>query len=329
MPRRAGPGAVPRTAGPARAAPTVAALAIAGSAVVVVLGATALDLGWVGAALVTLVPWVLALAVVLVVVLLALREPTLAAGALLVGVGAAALVAPRATGAAESCEGGTPLTVAQLNVRRGGADPARVVDLVATRGVALLSLQEVDAALLDALTDAGLDALLPEVVAEPTAGVSGGSVHATVPLVPTRGAATRGGSPDVAVEVPGVGPVRVDTTHPVPPLGASSYDAWRATLAGLPGPAADAPSLLVGDLNATLDHAPLRELLDRGWRDAASTVAQGLRWTYLGVLVGTPAPPMAIDHVLVGPGVAVVDVWVADVPGSDHRMLGADLLFGC
>lgn len=306
-----------------------AALAVAGSALVVVLGATAPDVGWVGAALVTLVPWVPALVGVLAVACMVLREPGLVVAALLVGLGAGALVAPRATGGAERCDGGTPLTVAQLNVRRAGADPGRVVDLVATRRVQLLSLQEVDADLLGALAVAGLDGLLPELVAEPTGGVSGGSIHAFAPLLPTRPTASDGGSPDVVVDVPGLGPVRVDTSHPVPPIGPERHDAWRATLAGLPAPTPDTPSLLLGDLNATLDHGPLQQLLQRGWRDAAATVGQGLRWTYLGVAVGTPAPPMAIDHVLVGPGVAVVDAWVADVPGTDHRMLGADLLLGC
>ena len=34
--------------------------------------------------------------------------------------------------------------------------------------------------------------------------------------------------------------------------------------------------LLVGDFNATLDHAALRRLLDTGYRDAASVVGQGM-----------------------------------------------------
>ena len=330
MRRRARPAAAPLTGGPARTLSLVAAaLLVAGAAVVVLLAATSVEGGWIGTALVTLVPWVAATTVVLVVVLLALREPGLAASALLVAVGATVLLVPRSTGGPEACEGGTPLTVAQLNVRTSRADPGRVADLVGDRGVQLLSLQEVDADLLDALSRAGLDQLLPEVVAEPTAGTSGGSVHATVPLESTREPAADGGSPDVEAEVLGVGAVRIDTTHPVPPIGPERHDAWRATLAGLPDPEPGVPSLVLGDLNATLDHGPLQQVLDRGWRDAAAAVGQGLRWTYLGVGAGTPAPPMVIDHVLVGPGVAVVDVWVADVPGSDHRMLGADLLLGC
>ena len=38
---------------------------------------------------------------------------------------------------------------------------------------------------------------------------------------------------------------------------------------------ADDADLVVGDLNATPDHAPIRELADAGWRDAAELANEG------------------------------------------------------
>ena len=128
MRRRARPAAAPPTGRPERTLSlVVAALLVAGAAVVVLLAVTSVEVGWVGTALVTLVPWVAVASVVLGGVLLGLWEPTLAVAALLTALGAAALLVPRATGGPEACDDGTPLTVAQLNVRTGRADPARVV----------------------------------------------------------------------------------------------------------------------------------------------------------------------------------------------------------
>ena len=73
--------------------------------------------------------------------------------------------------------------------------------------------------------------------------------------------------------------------------------------------------IVAGDLNATLDNAPLRAALGgcvpvaRGWRALVGTYPTGLpRW--FGI---------RIDHVLVPAGTTVVDVGVHDVPGTDHR----------
>ena len=78
------------------------------------------------------------------------------------------------------------------------------------------------------------------------------------------------------------------------------------------------PHVVVGDVNATLDHAPLRAAL-AGARDVAADMGQGLTSTWptawprwLGV---------QIDHVLVGGGVHPAAAQVLDLPGSDHRAL--------
>ena len=102
-------------------------------------------------------------------------------------------------------------------------------------------------------------------------------------------------------------------------------DEWRDDLRALPPatPRGDV-RILAGDFNATLDHAELRRVLDRGYADAADTVGHGLRATW-------PSdrrfpPPVTIDHVLADERCGVRDLEVIDVPGSDHRAVLAELV---
>jgi endonuclease/exonuclease/phosphatase family metal-dependent hydrolase len=116
-------------------------------------------------------------------------------------------------------------------------------------------------------------------------------------------------------------------THPQAP---TEPDLWRSDHAALlDAVQAREPDLVLGDLNATIDHAPLRALADAGLRDAAEvanagwqpTWPAGDRWRVL-----LPVPPLAgIDHVLVGPRMAVVSVRTVDLPGSDHRGVVAEV----
>jgi endonuclease/exonuclease/phosphatase (EEP) superfamily protein YafD len=74
--------------------------------------------------------------------------------------------------------------------------------------------------------------------------------------------------------------------------------------------------VLAGDLNATLDHSPLRAAL-RSCADAADRVGAG------GTATWPSSSPrwagVAIDHVLVPPAAGVTGFAVTNLPGSDHR----------
>ena len=81
--------------------------------------------------------------------------------------------------------------------------------------------------------------------------------------------------------------------------------------------------ILAGDFNASLDHAAMRRLLDRGYKDAAAQVGAGLIPTWPA---NKRIPPIiTIDHVLVDHRVGVKAVSVHDVPGTDHRAVFAEL----
>ena len=92
----------------------------------------------------------------------------------------------------------------------------------------------------------------------------------------------------------------------------------------LPASGTGPPRVLAGDFNATLDHAELRRLLDRGYRDAAEQAGVALRPTWPA---GRTLPPtVTIDHVLADPRIRVISARSVAIPGSDHRGVLADLL---
>jgi endonuclease/exonuclease/phosphatase (EEP) superfamily protein YafD len=81
--------------------------------------------------------------------------------------------------------------------------------------------------------------------------------------------------------------------------------------------------LLIGDFNATLDHAVLRRLLATGYRDAGDVAGAGLAasWPYDKLF-----PRVTIDHVLADRRIGVRGYAVKPVPRSDHRSVFAELL---
>jgi hypothetical protein len=79
------------------------------------------------------------------------------------------------------------------------------------------------------------------------------------------------------------------------------------------------PHIVVGDVNATLDHAPLRAAIDGAPLDVAADRGQGLVSTW-----PTAWPRWfgaQIDHVFTSGGIHPAAARVLDLPGSDHRAL--------
>jgi endonuclease/exonuclease/phosphatase (EEP) superfamily protein YafD len=80
---------------------------------------------------------------------------------------------------------------------------------------------------------------------------------------------------------------------------------------------------VVGDFNAALDEAALRDVVDRGYRDAADVVGKGLEptWPDNSLL----SPLIAVDNVLADRRMGISDYEAEDLPGSDHRAIWARL----
>ena len=125
-----------------------------------------------------------------------------------------------------------------------------------------------------------------------------------------------------------VGSLTMLAVHPVSPVDVSE---WREDHVAVreAAVAADA-DLVVGDLNATTDHEPMRRLADEGFRSATELANEGWQptWPARGrtSLVGIPLPHLVqIDHVLLGPSLAALGTRTLDIPGTDHRAVVAEV----
>ncbi|MEV4638640.1 endonuclease/exonuclease/phosphatase family protein [Actinoplanes sp. NPDC049548] len=223
---------------------------------------------------------------------------------------------------------GVKLHVMTSNMLFGHADAARIVQLVRDNDVAVLALQEFSPAAQTRLAEAGLGKLLPYSSLAPEWGASGSGLYSRFPITDpgTRDNATGFKQAYGTVQPAGTGKIIVESAHPLAPAAKSALAGWRSDLAAQPRPdTTGLPRILLGDFNATLDHAPLRSLIGDGYRDAADATGKGLIGTW-GPYDGDPIPPVTIDHVLVDKRLGVADAAVHGIKDSDHRSIIAEVI---
>lgn len=208
------------------------------------------------------------------------------------------------------------VVVLSTNLYFGRGDGAAVVREVAGRDVDVLVASEVTPRTLAALEDAGLGDLLPH-----RAGRTGETYEGTMvfsadpfervePVAGTRfdNLLVRTGGLDVLA------------AHPAAPLDPEDWAADHAVLHDVV--VAEQPDVVVGDLNATLDHAPVRALVAEGYRDSAELLNTGLTatWPVNGFfpVLGLLPPTAPIDHLLLAPGWTASSTGTVAVPGTDH-----------
>jgi endonuclease/exonuclease/phosphatase (EEP) superfamily protein YafD len=221
------------------------------------------------------------------------------------------------------------LTVLGANVWLGRADPVALAATVGRERPDVVVLPEAGDRFRKRLLD-GLDgyrawSAAPHRSAVEAAGVADGpclTVLVATGLgevdVAVASRDTRSGW--VVVSGGGLGAVRVVGVHPAVLLPATTAD-WVRELALLRPWLDDAarPTVVLGDLNATLEHGPLQRALG-----AARPVTRGVPATWPAWW--RRAVGVVIDHVLVAGPIGVRSVEVIDVPGSDHRAVLARLL---
>ncbi|MFI8526427.1 endonuclease/exonuclease/phosphatase family protein [Promicromonospora sukumoe] len=233
---------------------------------------------------------------------------------------------PDTSTAADPADAGT-VRVMTVNALYGQADAETVVRLVGSQNVEVLSVQELTPDFAQALTDAGLDDLLPHSFTVPAEDTPAGSgLWSTTEL---REVEQQRGStfamPSALVDVGGTD-VRVTVVHPYPPMPAETTT-WHTELAELAERVhADTttPQILAGDFNATYDHASFRDLLGSRFLDASREWGAGPAVTWPE---GSQVPALlALDHVVVEKDMPVSDVVSMEVPGTDHRALVATVV---
>lgn len=215
-------------------------------------------------------------------------------------------------------------TVMTSNVLFSGAEPDDLVRIVDEHRVDVLTLQEVDEGLVAALDARGLADRFPHRAGEASGGAVGTVVLSRFPLRGDEDLGMNLGSVRTVVRAP-AGRFTLIAAHPTRP-GLRGSAGWAADhdrlLEAVRGERGTL--VLAGDLNATPDHAQYRRLLDSGLRDSVAATNGGWSPTWPSdgrvSVLGIPVPPLiAIDHVLVGEGVAVHGARAVSVPGSDHK----------
>jgi endonuclease/exonuclease/phosphatase (EEP) superfamily protein YafD len=284
-----------------------------------------IDNGFPLAALMAFTPYVAIAAFLVAGVALALRNWAAAS----VGAAATLLLAlavlPRAIGdGTVEANGRETLVVLAANVHRGTADPAGIVALVDRYHPDLLSVEELTPRYARELTEAGIDSRLPHHVLDTHRSSSGAGLYSQLPLrrLPSPRRFTFR-MPRAELTLPDGRLLRAVGVHPFPPEMDQTTE-WEQALASLPSAGRGAPWVLAGDFNGTFDQSQFRGVVDRGYRDAGDVAGKGLEPTFPAE--GHLIPPVTIDHVLADRRLGIVSYSVADIPGSDHRAVEAELV---
>lgn len=254
-----------------------------------------------------------------------------------VGLGVAAVVAalavaaqaPLYLGDTAPVESTGAMTVLQANIEFGKADPESVVAQVRSRGVDLLTVDELTVAAVDGLAGAGLDDLLPYRWVRPArSGADGTGIWSRYPLADrVQHPGFSMAALSARVDVPDGRSLTVFAAHPMPPWPPRQAPIWADELTRLheilDRLRADADTVVMAaDFNATWDHAGFRALLGDGVHDAAEQAGAGILRSYPADR--TWPPVLSIDRILVS-GATATDVDVVALPGSDHRGIVARL----
>jgi hypothetical protein len=238
-----------------------------------------------------------------------------------------ALVAPRAIpdGAPDPPPEGPELRAMSANILYGRADLDDLRNQVLDGEVDVLSVVELTPEATREIRRSEIGAALPHAVIEPRPGAAGTGLFSRFPLerLPAPGR-TGFDLPTLIARASLPGGVSADvySIHPPPPTNSANVATIRRYFEAIPSAADEGPPrLLVGDFNATLDNDSLRDLLDRGYVDAAAAEGAGLTPTWRQSI----HPPVTLDHVIVDERVDVLDFDAEPLEGSDHRTASAEL----
>ena len=271
-----------------------------------------------------------------------------AAAALALVVVTASFDLPLFLGGAPARAGAGSLTIAQGNLFWGTADPRKLLDVVRSRQVDVLAVEEVTPQELDALRSAGMAEALPYSFTLPGLIRVGDSQLATpcdtvlfsrYPLAGSAELAGPGGwnflhHPLRAAAQTPWGPVTVVAAHVMVPWpaymtnpGYTRNPSWgfeirpfREALAALPK---DGRVVVAGDFNATYDVADYRAILAEGFADAGIQAEAGFVPTWEQ---GELWQLLAADHILARNAIAT-RYESFPLVGSDHAGVIATVRF--
>lgn len=234
---------------------------------------------------------------------------------------------------ADPAEAGT-LRVMTVNALYGSADAEWVVRTVRAEGVEVLAVQELTPEFGEAMADAGLDELLPhQLTGKVAAGSPAGSgLFSGLELTEQEaGESSTFAMPSAVVDAGGLD-VRIHSIHPVPPMPGNTA-MWQRELHDIRDVTHSdrTAQIMLGDFNATYDHASFRAVLGDRFRDAWREKGAGAERTWpegrtLPVLNARVPALVALDHVVVDSSMWVADIRSRIVPHADHRAVLATIV---
>ncbi|MBQ6410607.1 MAG: endonuclease/exonuclease/phosphatase family protein [Atopobiaceae bacterium] len=240
-------------------------------------------------------------------------------------------------GQASAFVGDNVVRVMTLNTLNGHADANEVVACVRQNNVEVLALQEVSWSFLEQLAAAGIYDILPYHVESEAGQWDNGGLNCLFSmtpmdnvnsnLLPMELSAISAGT----IEVGGRS-LRLVSCHPSSPHlgGEGLWDEGLTTIGSLAGYANC--YVILGDFNATWNHARFRELLGTTFVDASEQAGEGFHMTWpsesvtAGLrlpFVGSVPPLIEIDHIVysANSGVFVGDLKTVQIAGTDHLAL--------
>jgi endonuclease/exonuclease/phosphatase (EEP) superfamily protein YafD len=245
------------------------------------------------------------------------------------GTATAAQAAPASAGSPASLR---TLSVMALNVGKTGVDAGALLAEARARNIDILALPELAPAGLEALESAGVASDFPYRSLDVDWAGTGSGIFSAFPLqAEERVPGTVFYQSRAVAAVPGVrGGIHLTAVHVDSPRpGHTPY--WRQELRQLGDLRLALPdsraAILLGDFNASQDHREFRDLLATGLTDASQAAGKGLAPTWPA---NSELPLfVAVDHVLVTPGIEIIDFMTVSVTGTDHAAVVAELaLYG-
>lgn len=221
--------------------------------------------------------------------------------------------------------------VMTCNVYKGQANARDIVDVVRDQRVEVLALQETTEPFLKELANAGIYDYLPYSTVGSADHYFGNALFSAAPLdSPTDAEFDSSASDMPAGTVAFDGgrlAVRFVSVHTTSP-SASTWDLWRRSLNEMDTlrSRTDVRYVLMGDFNATTDHAAFRRLLGERFQDATMTSGHGIVFTWPSDKRPAPAA-VGIDHIVTERDVRVGQIKTIRIPGADHDALLATLEF--
>ncbi|MFF0264078.1 endonuclease/exonuclease/phosphatase family protein [Kribbella sp. NPDC004536] len=243
--------------------------------------------------------------------------------AVLALVGTALTVPREFSRARQAPEGARVLTIMVANVLGGGARAADVAAVIRAQQPDLVSLPEAQADVREQISVQLQDLRYKGFTAQPIpAAPSATSVLVSASLGDVTFASEPGTTfGNIVVTAGNLGAVQLIAYHGYPPL-AGAVPTWKHDLLKVrQWCSQDAPTVIAGDFNATVDHADFRNALNGYCRSVGPSIGSGLEGTWPADQPGVLRTQ--IDHVVATRQLEPETFATYSIHGTDHRAVVA------